>query len=127
MAAVVQGDCYSTSYHGDRHLVQAIDSTAEEFVINAVLTVMIKCRAAFPGAKSSHLHMAGVDNWKMDSPSALGNGTDYWKRDVGRPHRTYIDQLAEDAGVRAEHLGQLMADRAAWRERVDSVRATRPT
>ncbi|KAI8502220.1 hypothetical protein Bbelb_198080 [Branchiostoma belcheri] len=46
---------------------------------------------------------------------------------LGRPHRTYIDQLAEDAGVRAEHLGQLMADRAAWRERVDSVRATRPT
>ncbi|KAI8497815.1 hypothetical protein Bbelb_244670 [Branchiostoma belcheri] len=46
---------------------------------------------------------------------------------AGRPHRTFIHQLAEDAGVRAEHLGQLMADRAAWRERVDLVRAIRPT
>ena len=45
---------------------------------------------------------------------------------VGRPHKTYIDQLAQDAGMQIQDLKNAMEDRNVWRQRVNMVRATRP-
>ena len=37
---------------------------------------------------------------------------------VGRPSRTYIQQLCEDTGCNPEDLPEAMNDREKWRERV---------
>ena len=42
---------------------------------------------------------------------------------VGRPPRTYIDQICEDAGCCAEDLPGAMSDREGWREIVMDIRA----
>ena len=42
---------------------------------------------------------------------------------VGRPARTYIQQLCEDTGCNAEDLPEAMNDREKWRERVRDIRA----
>ena len=42
---------------------------------------------------------------------------------VGRPARTYIDQLCMDAGCCAEELPESMNDREGWREIVMDIRA----
>ena len=42
---------------------------------------------------------------------------------VGRPARTYIQQLCEDAGCNPEDLPEAMNDREKWRERVRDIRA----
>ena len=42
---------------------------------------------------------------------------------VGRPARTYIQQLCEDTGCNPEDLPEAMNDREKWRERVRDVRA----
>jgi len=42
---------------------------------------------------------------------------------VGRPARTYIDQLCKDAGCCAERLPDLMNDREGWRRIVMDIRA----
>ena len=47
--------------------------------------------------------------------------------EVGRPCKTYIKQLALDTGLQTEDLKNAMEDRDVWRERVNMVRATRPT
>ena len=44
---------------------------------------------------------------------------------VGRPHRTYIDQLCDDAECDPEHLPNLIANREEWRKRVVNIRANR--
>ena len=41
---------------------------------------------------------------------------------VGRPSRTYINQLADDAGCLPEDLPGVMEDRTEWKERVKWVR-----
>ena len=41
---------------------------------------------------------------------------------VGRPSRTYINQLADDAGCLPEDLPRVMQDRTEWKERVKWVR-----
>ena len=46
---------------------------------------------------------------------------------VGRPSKTYIQQLAQDAGCETEELKSLMQDHDQRRERVRLVRASRPT
>ena len=46
---------------------------------------------------------------------------------AGRPARTYIQQLCEDAGCCLEDLPDAMNDRKKWRERVRDIRATRMT
>ena len=43
---------------------------------------------------------------------------------VGRPARTYIQQLCEDTGCCPEDLPRAMNDRKEWRERVRDIRAT---
>ena len=43
---------------------------------------------------------------------------------AGRPARTYIHQLCEDAGCCSEDLPRAMNDREEWRERVRDIRAT---
>ena len=43
---------------------------------------------------------------------------------VGRPPRTYIQQLCEDTGCCPEDLPWEMNDRKEWRERVRDIRAT---
>ena len=43
---------------------------------------------------------------------------------VGRPARTYIQQLCEDTGCCHEDLPSAMNDREKWRERVRDIRAT---
>ena len=43
---------------------------------------------------------------------------------VGRPARTYIQQLCEDTGCCPEDLPRAMNDREEWRERVRDIRAT---
>ena len=45
---------------------------------------------------------------------------------VGRPRRTYIDQLSNDVGIPVDELKPVMEDRDVWRERVRLVRAIRP-
>ena len=42
---------------------------------------------------------------------------------VGRPARTYIQQLCEDTGCCHEDLPRAMNDREEWRERVRDIRA----
>ena len=42
---------------------------------------------------------------------------------VGRPARTYIQQLCEDTGCNPEDLPEAMNDRKKWRERVRDIRA----
>ena len=42
---------------------------------------------------------------------------------VGRPARTYIQQLCEDTGCNPEDLPEVMNDREKWRERVRDIRA----
>ena len=42
---------------------------------------------------------------------------------VGRPARTYIQQLCEDTGCNPEDLTEAMNDREKWRERVRDIRA----
>ena len=42
---------------------------------------------------------------------------------VGRPARTYIQQLCEDTGCCPEDLPRAMNDRDEWRERVRDIRA----
>ena len=46
---------------------------------------------------------------------------------VGRPARTYIQQLCEDTGCCPEDLPRAMNDREEWRERVRDIRATSAT
>ena len=46
---------------------------------------------------------------------------------VGRPARTYIQQLCEDTGCSPEDLPEAMNDREKWRERVGDIRATSTT
>ena len=46
---------------------------------------------------------------------------------AGRPARTYIQQLCEDAGCCPEDLPRAMNDREEWRERVSDIRATSTT
>ena len=47
----------------------------------------------------------------------------YWCAKVGRPARTYIQQLCEDTGCNPEDLPEAMNDREKWRERVRDIRA----
>ena len=42
---------------------------------------------------------------------------------VGRPARTYIQQLCEDTGFNPEDLPEAMNDREKWRETVRDIRA----
>ena len=42
---------------------------------------------------------------------------------VGRPARTYIQQLCEDTGCNPEDLPEAMNDRKRWRETVRDIRA----
>ena len=42
---------------------------------------------------------------------------------VGRPARTYIQQLCEDTGCNPEDLPEAMNDREKWREGVRDIRA----
>ena len=46
---------------------------------------------------------------------------------AGRPARTHIQQLCEDAGCCPEDLPGAMNDREKWRERVRDIRATSST
>ena len=47
----------------------------------------------------------------------------YGRAKVGRPARTYIQQLYEDTGCNPEDLPEAMNDREKWRERVRDIRA----
>ena len=42
---------------------------------------------------------------------------------VGRPARTYVQQLCEDTGCNPEDLPEAMNDREKWRETVKDIRA----
>ena len=42
---------------------------------------------------------------------------------VGRPARTYIQQLCEETGCNPEDLPEAMNDREKWRDRVRDIRA----
>ena len=48
----------------------------------------------------------------------------YGQAKVGRPARTYIQQLCEDTGCSPEDLPEAMNDREKWRERVRDIRAS---
>ena len=48
----------------------------------------------------------------------------YGRTKVGRPARTYIQQLCEDTGCRPEDLPEAMNHREKWRERVRDIRAS---
>ena len=47
----------------------------------------------------------------------------YGRAKVGRPARTYIQQLYEGMGCSPEDLPEAMNDREKWRERVKDIRA----
>ena len=47
----------------------------------------------------------------------------YGQAKVGRPARTYIQQLREDTGYNTEDLPEAMNNREKWRERVRDIRA----
>ena len=49
----------------------------------------------------------------------------YGQSKAGRPARTFIQQLCDDAGCNPEDLPEAMNDRETWRERVRDIRASR--
>ena len=49
--------------------------------------------------------------------------TTYERARAGRPARTYIQQLCEDAGCSPEDLPEAINDREKWRERVRDISA----
>ena len=50
------------------------------------------------------------------------------RSNVGRPHKTYHQQLIEDAGCQTtQELETLMADRDIWREKIRLVRVSNPS
>ena len=51
----------------------------------------------------------------------------YGQAKVGRPARTYIQQLCEDTGCSPEDLPKAMSDREEWRERIRDIRASGTT
>ena len=51
----------------------------------------------------------------------------YGQAKVGRPARTYIQQLCEDTGCSPEDLPKAMSDREEWRERVRDIHASGTT
>ena len=51
----------------------------------------------------------------------------YGQAKVGRPARTYIQQLCEDTGCSPEDLQEAMNDREMWRERVRDIHASGTT
>ena len=51
----------------------------------------------------------------------------YGRAKVGRPARTYIQQLCEDTGCSSEDLPEAMNDREKWRESVRDIRASGTT
>ena len=51
----------------------------------------------------------------------------YGQSKVGRPARTYIQQLCEDTGCKPEDLPEAMNDRETWRERIRDIRASSTT
>ena len=51
----------------------------------------------------------------------------YCQTKVGRPARTYIQQLCEDTGCNPEDLPERMNDREQWQEMVRDIRATGTT
>ena len=51
----------------------------------------------------------------------------YGQSKVGRPARTYIQQLCDDTGCNPEDLPEAMNDRETWRERVRDIRASHTT
>ena len=51
----------------------------------------------------------------------------YGRAKVGRPARTYIQQLCEDTGCGPEDLPEAMNDREQWRKRVWDIRASGTT
>ena len=48
------------------------------------------------------------------------------RRKVGHPNKTYVRQLTDDVNCKLEDLPNLMEDRTLWKDRVNSVRASRP-
>ena len=64
----------------------------------------------------------------MDPPHELISDVLLWTPThgcarVGRPARTYIQQLCEDTGCNPEDLPEAMNDREKWRETVRDIRA----
>ena len=51
----------------------------------------------------------------------------YGRANVGRPARTYIEQLCEDTGCSPEDLLEAMNDREKCRERIKDIRASGTT
>ena len=51
----------------------------------------------------------------------------YGQSKVGRPARTYTQQLCDDTGWNPEDLPEAMNDRETWKERVRDIRASRTT
>ena len=51
----------------------------------------------------------------------------YGRAKAGRPARTYIQQLCEDAGCSPENLPDAMKEMEKWRERVSDIRANDTT
>ena len=51
----------------------------------------------------------------------------YGRAKVGRPARTYIQQLCEDMGCSPEDLPEAMIDWEKWQERVRDIRASGTT
>ena len=51
----------------------------------------------------------------------------YGRAKIGRPARTYIEQLCEDTGYCSEDLSEVMNDREKWWERVRDIRASGTT
>ena len=74
--------------------------------------------------RERRLRLAG-HSWR--SKSELASDTLLWNpmhrnRSIGRPCRTYIDQLADDSGCHLNDLPTAMSDREGWRERVKFIR-----
>ena len=51
----------------------------------------------------------------------------YSRAKVGRPARTYIQQVCEDTGCSPEDLLEVMSDREKWRERVRDIHVSGTT
>ena len=87
--------------------------------IPALSRTIVKARMRFAGHcyRSKEELVSEVLMWK---PS-------HGKASVGRPPKTYVQQLAVDAGCDTTELHGLMLNRNLWRERVSLVRVINPT
>ena len=125
----------STTWTLTKQQEKSLDGTYTR-MLRAVLNISWKKHPTKKRLYGHHLHPISVAIREMRlrlaghlwrNKSELASDVLLWKpthgkRSIGRPHRTYIDQLVDDSGCLLEDLPTAMSDRDGWKERVRRIR-----